>query len=817
MTPAPFPRPARTRFAGKRLLPYLVLAWVTWVFAVLEIRNPPGILAALGAFLAPTSPGGIRDFALLWAERGASLAAFAVFQTGCLEAGRRFAGVARVRSGVLLALPAGWGLAGLAVLGLALAGLARAPLLAAAAFGPGLALGWRFIRLRREQSPRERSRRPAIRAEIEPQGGREWALAAVAAGATALAAIAALAPETGGDAFACQHAIAGRVLETGRYAPPVFNKAGLGTPLWEMLLVVLRATGGEAAPGWFNPFLLGFLGLSLAALAAESGWRAGAWAAAALLVSNPFMVEQALSRKNDLLVAAFGLAAFRTILKAAPRREPSLGACALAGALVGCAFTAKYDAGPVWLALGAALFAVGRFTPASFGAVTGGFLLFCLPIMARSWYALGNPLFPFGNAIMPSPFFSATAAQRYLECLYAPTQQDPGQISILTNVRVLWEGRPVEETFLRWMAFLPALLLARARPPLVRAAAAALAVLFVAWMAGPVQIRYGIAMFPLGALLAAFALPALRMPRLPHPGGAVLAAALALQAVHTVTLPSLGNLFRAGLGLERPPAFLSRVLTSYHDAVTAASRLPPGSRVYLHGDDRVSPLPPRSDHSANMRVAFAPFEAVRTSRSAKEVEKKFRQAGWTHFMYNRITAFFWYRRMGDDPWTARDLKLWAEFWKRHAELVAESPTLDNSQGYFYLFRIAPRARNRAASVLPGIEGWTYRMDSDLRAGDLAGARRRLAALRAAAGEYGIVDVIEATMFRKWLSGGRARELLERSVERGLKSPRTYAHLAGIALKEGRHADAERWIRLARKLEPKLPQPVLLRMMRDGAG
>ena len=173
-------------------------------------------------------------------------------------------------------------------------------------------------------------------------------------------------------------------------------------------------------------------------------------------------------------------------------------------------------------------------------------------------------------------------------------------------------------------------------------------------------------------------------------------------------------------------------------------------------------------------------------------------------LYNRLTAFYWMALMADDPWSARELRLWAAFWRRHAELVWESPTIDIDMGYFYLFRLVPKDVVRSRAVLPGIEGWIHTIEQAPNAALTGVGAGRFNDLEAAAGDFGSVDLIKAGLLRARLSPLAIHDLHVRARARGFRSTSVCDTLARDSLALGRRDEAAGLWREAAALEPRGP-------------
>ena len=771
------------------MLSAVAVSWALFALVVLEKGFPPQIRDAFHALTVPVTPASFGGFLEVWTGRLAGLALFILMQAGCLAMGKGVSALVSPgrRSSAMSCLPIGWLTLGLVMYGLSLSGLAFRSVLGAAAFGAG------FFGLHPLICSARRWRNTIPDARINRL------ILAAGALVTVVMFLTALAPEVEVDALTYNYANPLRILSLGRQVEWPFSIADDLPALWEMLLLPLLAAGGEAATRWFNPFLAVFMAMLVYRILGGFTGRSWALAAAVLLVTNPYMVRQASTAKNDMLAAAMALSVLAQVLAAGKGRL--VPACAVAGILSGGAFVTKYNAGLVLAAVPVSLAVMGRLNAGRVLALVAGFAVAATPSLLRNGLMTGNPLFPFASSLFPSPFFSEIARSQLHTNMFVVTLQDPGAISRWLSVKAAI-GAGSDESFMRWLALLPCVFLAAWRAPQARVVLASLLVMLAGWMAGPPQVRYGLAAFPLGVMAGAYGLSGLRVGRMRDAAGWIAGLAIVLQVAHACANTKTGQAIRAGIGLETAEGYRMRVLTSYETAVRAVNRLAgPTDRVFSHGESRTAPLTALSYMGFFGDAVFPPFAMVKASRTPDEVWKKFRQQGWTLLLYNRISAFFWSRSLSADPWTERELNLWAVFWREHAEAVWESPSLDLMQGYYYLFRIYPHSPGAPRAVLPGVEGWVRRVEEARQAGQKIEMRDCLDALRRAAGDFGVIDRVEADMSGPAIPRDRVRFLLNRAVSRGFRSPPVYLHLAAMARADGDHAGAARWIKRAEELEP----------------
>jgi len=756
-----------------KYLPAVCLAWTIAILGIHEYRVAPRLAEALAVLLTPVTLALPGDILAGWIMRGAGLLALALTILGWREIGRlalRFTGSGRRAGGWSSSLAAGLGISGISVLALGLDGLVFRGLLLPLGLLPAVPAlaGFRL--------PMARFRVPRL------QGGTAFWVIALASGLAA-SSIGALAPISSIDALACHLARSQRLLFLHRYVPYEFDIFTNMAPLWEMLAALLGSIGDALAVNLASPALLAGLALLTYTMARSVLPPFFALGAAALVATNPFLVSLSVQGKNDLLVAFLVVSAMQVLI---PRtRSAQAGPCLLAGAIIGLAFFTKYTAAPTLLAV-AAVILLSRKRAFPLGMACAGFASTVFPLFIMNWLNTGDPVFPFGWPVFRSPWLSAGVT---------------GQFADLGTVRNIAEWGPYnsEETFARLTALLPFALLLGGLGPALRGWAVAGGAFVAGWIAAP-QLRFTAFLFPPASLLAASGLHEMTVRR--GPGRFVFRAAVILQLLHTTVSPELADRLKAGLGLELPGSFLERRLTSYAAVSSFISTGLTGiRRILTVGEPKLALLGPRAQ--TGRFKAFPPAMFVHDSRNLDVLTRRMRRQGWDCLVYNRISSFFWRAHMAESLPTERDLSLWASFWKEHAQPVFESPSLDLKQGYFYVFRFVPGPAKANRAVLPGIEGWIYRMEEEIRAGRPEAARRTLAQLRRAAGDFGILDLVEEERFRNALPESRRKALLESAVAKGFRSPSVFLDLARLELKSGNRSRALKLVDDAARMDPRI--------------
>jgi len=770
------------RIGAVRLIAAATAVWLALNLLRLEAPLAGRMGVALGEWRVPVAVNTAGEFAGTGGRRAGGLLLFVIVQCGCLVAGLsagRFIRLARGRpAGLLILLPAGWGMLAMEVYAMSLLGLVRTPVLVTLVPLQAIpAIFWYST------SGRERE------GAGMPFGPFEKTLMAILAGFLVYLALLAQAPETNTDVLTQHYATPLNILMLGKQVELPFGIFDDFPPLFEMLLLPLMGIAGEEGARWLNPALTLFMAANVYLGVASLTGRKWGLAAALLIITNPFIAQWTVTAKNDILVAALGVTLLRMVMRG--EFAPLSGAVFM-GVVAGLLFFAKYNVAAAAAALlwvhgvqrrgwkHAAVFAAGV------AAVAG-------PLMVRNALFTGDPVYPFASRYIPGPYSTPVMREKHREHLAL------SKFRAATGI-----NDSPDESFMRWLVFVPLLLFPAAWRSGAKSAAFFLLVGGAFWALGPPQVRYGVVMFPAGAILAATA-----MRGLGKAGAMLLTGALALQAVSALFEPHPGRLLRAAAGIESGEGYRQRVLTTFYLAAKEIRGL--GGRKFISlGENRTAGMNARVDYGAFAGAAFPAFPVLKASHNSVEVWKGFKRMGWDHFIYNSMTAFFWRRQLGDDPWTPRELALWADFWRRHAEPVWESPFEDPDMGHFYLFRMVASARKTSQAVLPGVEGWIFGMEEDIRNGrgkDLLGKMR---VLREAAGDFGVTDYAEWDIFRNMYSRGRQFAMLERAVDRGFRIRDVYAALARLSMEMRNPLLAEKFVGMARELDPMVPVDGLVR-------
>lgn len=713
---------------------------------------------------------------------------------GLGRAGVAWTGFACTGSTLPLATLAGLGLAGLGVFGLGFAGLLHPAVLAAAAALAGLAGAAGLARATVTGGPARHA--GAMRV-------LRWCVIVAAAGWV----LSAMAPETEMDSLKYhlgkpqQYLLAGKIA-TNR---SVFFKF---PSLWEALLTAPMALDGPVAAKLVQPAVVLLTALLLASAlgpAAPCGGRL----AAGLLLTSYAISRLAVTAKNDVLVAAFGLGAFAAWLTARPgRRQPGL---LLAGLLLGLALATKYTA---LLSVAVVLAAIGaswlphprpRRAVRDLAWLGAGLGAGYVPWGMKLWLETRNPVYPFAAG-----FFGAGMYPRSYALLAIETHRyvNASYDTLADRLRAVWNLAMVEHLWLLPALAVPGLMvLLRPRAP-GRAWLVGGAIATGLWTVGPPQARYllqGITLL-CGAIewsvagLAAWGRPTHSVglaggDRLRRFTLAVLVAITAGESLRGWGdyWSDRGSRLPVALGLLNPGAYELDKLTTYADATRwIEEHTPPRSHVLIFGPTRTFPLARRS----TLRTDYEPFPPLALAAESLDDEhlaRKMRQAGYSHLLFERLNAVAWGEQMAVILPPDQALARWAAWWRRHAVEVYESPRFDLRQGAFVVFELDGRAHAGPPPLfLPGVEGWLYPPAELLRQGRVREARASFDRVRAVAGDIPFIRQAEVALFESRLPRTTARRILKEVEIAGLRSVWLYTTLGRYAAQAGDPALAERY-------------------------
>jgi len=775
-----------------------VFAWAFAVLALFEVRHPLPVFEA-ARVLSVSVHSAFSDFSLIVTARSGmsglrAVASFLVLQASLCGFGApalRWMGAGRGPAAVWLA---GAVLASLALLGVALTGLYGAAPLAVLAMAAAAPAGLREWRKRGEWSARLG----------EWKSGGLLARGAFAVSAAALAAtgLALLAPETGLDALQYHAALPARALALHKLVPLESNFVFSLPVQGELLRGWGLALGGDGGMRLWGLAALAAGGAALAGFAGTGlAWRRVAFAS---WVSSPFAAGLALAGKPDLFLAPFALAALG--LSARWGRAAALLAGALAGAVVSFKMTALPFAAILFLVTAA------RFRAAGWRGIGGASALFLAgaaalggPWLVKAWLETGDPLYPFLKAGFGMPAaavdilreFSSMAALR-------------GEYSSWTGKLLsFWTSTMTDGLSPLWLALAPLAVMFRGGGKSGPALLASAALGWAAWVFVP-QARYGTPWLAcLGAAtLAGLAAAAVRAPRA---AAALAAVLLASQVGRLLVSPDMARAWLAGAGLEDRGRYFGRMLGTYAGMGRSLEALPPRARILVVGERRSYPGP-RAEVLSSLHEPFAAYPLIRESGSPAGLARRMRQLGITHVVHNNMGAIYFRSFLAVYPWTEGNLRVWTDYWSRHARLLAVPERVDMDEGGYYLYALSRESRSPAAlPTLPGVAGVFASIEGCVRMGMPAKAYEMAQVLEKIAG-----SVPEVRYFLgKACYGQDRRKSLEYLVEAdrgGLASLDLWADIARLYEEEGSLRSALSYVERIRRNDPRVGAGEQARLM-----
>jgi len=664
-----------------------------------------GILAAL--------PGHLQALAAL--ALGLALAWFA----GAVPAAWFRTGSAPLRAGL------GLGIASLGMLGGGLVGLVFPALLVSVA----VLLAATAWTVRRKSTPA-----PSRLRDIEPppllSAWVAWGAAVLAVMSFLLTAFGALAPETGYDSLIQHLADPRSHLRWHRIAFNDLSFLAQHPAGVEMLYMWLLPLGGDTAARLMH-----------VALGVMSAWAFWHWVRA-----------RRSSRDATLFACVLYLTPFTGILSARSYIDNGLifyGVLSLVaspgswlqGAMVGLAIGTKYLGGfflagwVVALAATGSWKGVGRLAVAA--SLAGGWW------GARNILNTGNLVYPFAFGLFGGIGWDARSNGEYTGELSSYGRADglADKLAIPWLVTVNDRGA-LDDGSLGplYLALAPLLLLCRPLPPGYRLYFWNAMALWVFWFFSPRQVRYALPLIPpfLALLVPAVASAARRWPQALGGVGLVLGGTLILQALLSfeAIYVWINPIYVAAGALSRP-AYLMSIIEPrdqktgrslyIEEAVRLAKLLPPSARVYVTGDAKVYFM--EGDYVVN--ALFNPplvARIIRSSRTADEAAKKFRQRGITHLLYNvggSIHIEYTHRLFS---WNDRELAVLENLFLRH---LKELDRLIDSGGdpMYILFELRP-GRWPDPPYLPGMDARQVFLENAVREARKEDIMKESGALRA---------------------------------------------------------------------------------------
>lgn len=423
---------------------------------------------------------------------------------------------------------------------------------------------------RAHHSVTRRSGGPRLSVRAWAPGGFLLALVGVA---IAGSLISALAPPTAGDALCYHLEIPKRFVQLGeiRFLPLTDNS--LFPFLMEMLYTLGLLVSGPVLAQLLH-WLVGVLfALAAVELATPVVGRAGGWWAGVVALLVPGVTNQMTAPLNDLAVALYCTLMVIGCIRwmAAPARRWLL----LSGVFGGLALGTKLvAAGMVTVCVLVVVVAAWRrrgLLPAGWHGLQ---FVACVLLVggvwyARSWYHLGNPVYPYFNA-----WFGGEAHTRSLLVV----SNDPLTIAWSATMQPeQFGGRGVQFGAV-FLAILPCLALVKRPAGLSRLLAIA-ACYAALWFAARQELRFLLPIVPLLAVGVVAAVAGLRELHRPACATACACVAGLLVFQSLIVVKRAQPCLRAALGLESREHYLKRHEPSYAVARFVNSQLPAGTRL----------------------------------------------------------------------------------------------------------------------------------------------------------------------------------------------------------------------------------------------
>jgi len=770
--------------------------WAAWgaVHAIPLFRGW-GVLGhgLAGVSLAGIGPAGVAAAAgrHLGTIGLAALAALAVFNLGVPSVRLLRPRDAGRGERAALGLLSGYVLLGTGYLGLGLAGLfSPLPLVAIPAAALLAPAGWRAIRDLAHS-------RPAVPG---------WA--ALALIPAALTLVAALVPSTYVDVYAYHLAAPETFLRLRRftlYGAPF----GFQCPLTAELVSVLAVVADRDALAnllQLIPFVPAVA--LLADWAARSAGAAAGWLAIVGIATMGLVEQQALLAKHCLASAAYPMAAVALALRAvrpgAGVGRPAGPWLAFSALLFGAGAALKWSGYPL-LAVGAAAVFVLAFRRAGWRGMAGWCVLASLPVwpwLAKSWLFMGDPAYPFLSAWLPGALWDAESGRATALLRASPGSAQVLALMVPSAVGFWWVNQPAVGCLLpavagRWGS------LGRETRWLAGTAFAGWAVLWIAMPREAWRLALPVwALWTAAAAVAAgkrFAGASRGVRRL---GAAAVVAAGWLAAgpvwsEYVLVAPAASYL----LGGTGQQGYIARATTTYAELGEALGCRGVAGGVLAVSEERSYRLPGR--HFAGRFYGRNwPWALAGECRTPGGIRKRLRQLGVRWMVQNVVTDLYPHDWLTEFPWSESRLRVWKAFVARWTRVAIPPSRMDMLNGGFAVHEIldAPRPAPRLLPYLPGINALLYPIvaqpDQRKAHGEAVALARRLPDV------VQVRNVAAVTCIRigDWPAAYR---YLEPGIRAGVVDFENLYNFGKAAMRLGRNAEAEEYLRKAQRAEPDL--------------
>ena len=770
----------------------IVLCWIVISLFLIELGTIGSVRTGIKSLLHGIGNGVATYYRMQIFVILISISMFFFYQAGIFMLGKLSSifllGKEKKSNNIIMSFLIGWGITALLALGLSLTGLAFRYVF--------LACGIVCLAQTLAIIVNARSIKDIIKLFVKDN---RMSFVFVGAVFISIISIGAFAPEIDGDVISIHFGTPEQIMRIHKMVEWPLTIYDDYPPLYEMLLLPIIGTAGETSAKLMNIMLLVFLAFFIYRISSKYISRKWAYISTLIAITNPFICNYISVSKNDLILCIYTLAAFDALLNSLGSRGRYFFLC---GLMIGFVFITKYTGGiilPAFIIAG--LLSYNTSARNNIHMIIGFFLI-SIPILLKNYLFTGNPTYPFMSIIFSGPFTSALSRVRMWEHATYVTIQDPNAMNAWVKIRDIIGGLPFQEDcFARWFMLLPALLLVKSWSQEMKFLLITTSILFIEWFFGPALARYGIFLFPLGYLLAIIGISTAG-----RIGTALAVTIIFIQAAHSLLAYKYTDSLRVAVGAEGRQHYIDRHLTSFSLALNAMNEKSNESdKILAIGTNRIGWFKARVDYSAFAGPEMPAYEVVHESFNETDIAKRIREYGWKYVIYNSMTAFFWRRSYADDAWTEHEIALWGKYWSKNVRLEWESPTQDPMEGYFRIYKVTNTGREMNVGLLPGIEAWIFRMETDLRNKHVDIMQKRLNELRYAVGYYGMVDFIDWGFNQVNYSDSYNYSLLSRAVQKGFSNYEVFAALAYFSTRALMPNMADYWMQKALQRNPTATQ------------
>jgi len=581
-------------------------------------------------------------------------------------------------------------------------------------------------------------------------------------------------------------------LEAVRNSPFYFSN-------WELLLVPPLVAGGEYAAGFMNVLVIALTAFLLRGALGRKAPYGGLLAVALWIVSITTCILSS-SCKNDLVAALFCLLAFRFALAA--RAGRAIAPAWWSGLALGFALGVKYTVLPAvavsfvllaWPAGGETGWKISaKRLVAGVAACAAAFG----PWVLLNYFWTGNPVFPFASGILGGGISESVQSGLPAEW-YSFLRGD--YFGLSGKLRAAWTIATVDGNEILPLLALLALPLI-GRPGAGRVWIVCGLAETALWLAGPPRPRY---MMPALLLFCGgleYAVGGMKGPVRRRVLLLLLGAVILTEAVHGRLVNGRDMAFRSSvaLGLRSSDEYRdARLGGCWRVARWVNSELPLSAGVMAFGEIRTFPFRRRMLSRARTELPVF-LSAAAESWDVPHLERKLRQLGATHLVYNRTTAVFRRREFSAIKPGLRAMGLWGRYFRGHARLLYDAPFVDINNGAYYVFELG--APSGSGIVLPGCEGWLWEPERLMAEGKPEEAKKLFDGLVRDLGGFAIIRQAYASVLADVIGSVQAEEMLSQVDRDGLRSVDLLERLARYSAGRGDQPSADRYRARARALE-----------------